>query len=166
MWRVVEEFPDYLIDEYGNIFKIHGKRKYKMMKSKVDKDGYLYIGLRNNNGRYFRRIHQLVAKAYIKNPNNELIVNHIDGNKQNNHFTNLEWCDVAYNTKYSYEKLGRKGNHTTDIFCALIVDNEIVAYFSNIKEAANYASDHYGVSKSSLISYYKSKNIRIEKCND
>lgn len=166
MWRIIEEFPNYLIDEYGNIFKVHGKRKYIMMKPKIDKDGYLYIGLRNDTGRYFRRINQLVAKAYIKNPNNESIVNHIDGNKQNNHFTNLEWCDVAYNTKYSYEKLGRKGNHTTDINCVLVVDDEIVGYFDNIKDAAQYASDNYGTSRSYLIKNHKTKNIRIEKCND
>lgn len=166
MWRIIEEFPDYIIDEYGNIFKIHGRKSYRIMKPKKDKDGYLYIGLRNENGRYFRRIHQLVAKAYINNPNNESIVNHIDGNIKNNHFTNLEWCDVAYNTKHSFEVLGRKGEHTTDMRCVLIVNNEAIEYFDNIKEAAEYAHEVYGVSKSSLQKYYKSGNVSIEKCND
>lgn len=166
MWRIIEEFPNYIINDYGTIFKIHGKKSYRIMRPKKDKDGYLYIGLRNKSGRYFRRIHQLVAKAYINNPNNESIVNHIDGNIENNHFTNLEWCTAAYNTRYSYIHLGRKGNHTTDIKCKLKVDNKIVGEFRNIKEAAEYANIHYKISKSSLISYYKSGNVSIEKCND
>ena len=168
MWRVIEEFPNYIINEYGVIFKIHGRRSYKVMKLKKDKDGYLYIGLRNNKGRFFRRIHQLVAKAFIYNPNpNEYnVVNHIDGNVTNNHFTNLEWCDVAYNTKYSFEHLGRQGNHTTDIKCILKVNDDVVGYFNNVKEASEYANKNFNVSKSSLIKYYKSGNVSIEKCND
>ena len=166
MWRIIEEFPDYIINDYGTIFKIHGRKSYKIMRPKKDKDGYLYIGLRNENGRYFRRIHQLVAKAYINNPNNESIVNHIDGNIENNHFTNLEWCDVAYNTRHSFEVLGREGEHTTDISCILIVDNETIERFDNIKDAAKYAHEIYGVSESSLRKYYKSGNVSIEKCND
>ena len=168
MWRIIEEFPDYIINEYGDIFKIRGQHSYKPMKPKLDKDGYLNIGLRNENGRFFRRINQLVAKAYIKNPNPDKwdVVNHMDGNRANNHFTNLEWCDNAYNTRYSYKYLGRKGSHTTDIKCLLLVDNDVVGEFSNIKEAAEYASNKLGVSKSNLVKYYKSGNVSIKKCND
>lgn len=166
MWRIIDEFPNYIINDYGVIYKIHGKRKNKIMKPKKDKDGYLYIGLRNNKGRYFRRIHQLVAKTFINNPNNYTIVNHMDGNIANNHFTNLEWCTVAYNTKYSFEHLGREGVHTTDIKCILKVDDNIVGCFDNIQEASEYANKNFNVSKSSLIKYYKSRNVKIEKCND
>ena len=76
MWRVIEEFPDYIINEYGEIFKIHGNQSYIVMKPKLDKDGYLNIGLRNSKGRFYRRIHQLVAKAFIDNPKNYEVVNH------------------------------------------------------------------------------------------
>ena len=166
MWRVIEEFPDYVINEYGTIYKIHGRSKNIVMQPKLDKDGYLNIGLRNDKGRFHKRVHQLVAKSFINNPKNYEVVNHIDGNKTNNHFTNLEWCTVAYNTRYSYEHLGRKGNHTTDIKCLLLVNNKVVGKFSNIKEAAIYANKKYGVSISGLQRNYKSGNISIEKCND
>ena len=166
MWRIIEEFPNYIINEYGTIYKVYGKNNLRIMKPKLDKDGYLYLGLRNDKGRYFRRVHQLVAKAFLSNPNNYEVVNHMDGNIKNNHFTNLEWCTVAYNTRYSYTHLGRKGNHTTDIKCKLKVDNEVVGEFRSIKEAAEYANIRYKASKSSLIKYYKFGNISIEKCND
>lgn len=161
-WRVIEEFPNYIISEKGDIFKIKGRRSNIMMKCKEDKDGYYYIGLRNENGRFFRRVHQLVAKAFIPNDNKDFdIVNHKDGNKKNNHFLNLEWCDVSYNTKYSFDKLGREGVHSTDKKCKLYKDNLFIKEFDNIKEASKYASDNFDVSYSSLIKYYKSKDIKI-----
>lgn len=162
MWRVIEEFPNYMINEYGVIYKIKGKRKYQIMNPKEDKDGYLYIGLRNENGRFFRRVHRLVASAFIQNDNlNNDIINHIDGNRQNNHFTNLEWCDVRYNNKYSFKKLGRAGEHTTDKKCKLYKNNSFIKEFNNIKEASKYASKNFNASYSSLIKYYKCKDLKI-----
>nr|DAZ48732.1 MAG TPA: NUMOD4 motif protein [Caudoviricetes sp.] len=48
MWRIIEEFPNYIINEYGTIYKVYGKKNLRIMKPKLDKDGYLYIGLRND----------------------------------------------------------------------------------------------------------------------
>ena len=162
MWRVIEEFPNYMINEHGVIYKVKGKRKNLIMKPKVDKDGYYYIGLRNEKGRFFRRIHQLVAKAFIKNNNKNFnIVNHMDGNKQNNHFTNLEWCDMSYNTKYSFDKLGRKGTHTTDIKCKLYKSEKFVGDFNNIKEAVIFAKKKYNAPYSSLYKNRKWGDVKI-----
>ena len=42
---------------------------------------------------------------YVENPNPKEydIVNHIDGNKMNNHYTNLEWCNISMNTQHAYD---------------------------------------------------------------
>ena len=49
-------------------------------------------------------IHRLVAQAFIPNPNNYPIVNHIDKNPLNNCVDNLEWCSVYYNNNYGTRK--------------------------------------------------------------
>lgn len=56
-------------------------------------------------------IHRLVSQSFIPNPENKSQVNHKDGNKLNNHVSNLEWCDNLENLQHSWTKLG----HTNQI---------------------------------------------------
>ncbi len=49
------------------------------------------------------KVHQLVAKAFIENPNNYTIINHKDGNPLNNNANNLEWCTQAQNVKHAID---------------------------------------------------------------
>lgn len=81
----------YLISENGDVYSIISD---KHLKSSVDKDGYFRVSLLNKT----MSIHRLVAFHYVPNPNNHPVVDHIDGNKQNNHYTNLEWVTVQENT--------------------------------------------------------------------
>lgn len=79
----------------SNLGRLKG-RSGKIIKSYLNKrTGYLNICLKPN-GKNSKskavKIHRLVAEAFIPNLENKPFVNHIDGNKQNNVVTNLEWC--------------------------------------------------------------------------
>ena len=82
------------ISTYGRIRNAITKRVYK---SHIGTSDYLQICTsicgRNKN----IRIHRCVAETFLPNWFNDEIVNHIDGNKQNNHLENLEWCSRKYN---------------------------------------------------------------------
>lgn len=65
--------------------------------------GYQYVGIKYQNGETKRqRVHKLVAEAFILNPQGLTQINHIDGHKENNCVSNLEWCSASHNTKHAY----------------------------------------------------------------
>jgi len=62
--------------------------------------GYLGLALSKNGKVKQFRVHKIIAKVFIPNPNQLPEVNHIDENKNNNMAANLEWCDHYYNIMY------------------------------------------------------------------
>lgn len=69
--------------------------------------GYFGVRLCKDNKQERFLVHRLVANAFIPNPNNLPIINHIDGVKANNNVNNLEWCTYSHNNKEAY-RLGLK----------------------------------------------------------
>lgn len=115
IWKKIKEYPNYEISNLGRVkslkFYSNVHKKYYdrvlILKEKTNKYGYKMIALSNENGRKCFTIHRLVAKAFIDNKSNYNEVNHIDGNKSNNKFNNLEWCTRRDNILHAY-KLGLK----------------------------------------------------------
>jgi hypothetical protein len=73
-------------------------------------DGYLTVSFRKN-GKFDGcvKVHRLVAEAFLDNPENKGTVNHIDGDKTNNHVSNLEWATMSENVKHAI-KMGLFNN--------------------------------------------------------
>lgn len=69
----------------------------------VDSKGYLYVNLCKDGKRKSHRVHILVATAFVPNPDNLPVVDHKDTNKQNPHYTNLEWVTYSENTRRAHE---------------------------------------------------------------
>jgi hypothetical protein len=65
----------------------------------ISKTGYKVVSLHRKT----TKLHRLLAIAFIPNPNNYTIINHIDGNKLNNELSNLEWCNHSHNLKHAYD---------------------------------------------------------------
>ena len=95
---------NYKIDEYGNIWSFHIFKEGKLLKPRIDKDGYLKVSItikKNRSKTAF--VHRLVAENFVYNeyPKLNIVVNHLDGNKQNNFYKNLEWTTVKDNTRHA-----------------------------------------------------------------
>lgn len=100
-YKPIQDYEEYyLIYDTGQVWSI---RSNKFLKPMVTQDGYLYVDLCKHGTDNLQKIHRLVAKAFIPNPNNLPQINHIDEDKTNNQVSNLEWCDAKYNNNY--------GNH-------------------------------------------------------
>lgn len=106
MTEVWKEHPDFnglvLVSTFGNVKSYYHCKEGKLLTNRQD-NGCGYERLVINHHKYY--IHRLVAQTFIPNPENKREVNHKDGNKQNNHVSNLEWVTRSENQKLAY-KLG------------------------------------------------------------
>lgn len=114
----------------------------KWLKSPLNADGYPIVGLTKNKCRKIITVHRLVALTFIPNPDNKPQINHIDGNKTNNHISNLEWCTCSENIQHAYDT-GLKINsieHIKKIISANSkkVINNIGDVFNSASEASRY----------------------------
>ena len=143
-WVKLAEYPQYRISKDGRIYS-------ERIKNVIDLKyacGYYRLPLKNKNGEMKNiSIHRLVAMAYIPNPDNLPIVNHIDGDKLNNKIENLEWATYKTNAKHAKElglvgTGGRKGvRHIKNSPFAIKVgkytlEDSLIRVYDSISQAA------------------------------
>lgn len=120
-WRDVVGYEGiYSVSNYGRVISlprvvnsplrnnkiIH--RKARLLRQSTN-FGYKTVTLQNVSLGliHYKRVHRLVAEAFLKNHDNYPVINHIDANPANNLLNNLEWCTQSHNIKHAF-KLGRK----------------------------------------------------------
>ena len=94
-----KEYGKYIVYDDGSVYSLFSNKFLKPS----DRKGYLMYSLYIDGEIYHMLAHRLVATLFIPNVNNLPQVNHIDGNKHNNHIGNLEWRDAYYNNKHAKE---------------------------------------------------------------
>lgn len=101
-WKTILNYPNYAVSNFGEVkvLNYRGTGKEKILSQSISKFGYKRIMLSNGKTRKMFQTHRLVATYFVPNPNNYPIINHIDENKLNNVYTNLEWCTYLYNNNY------------------------------------------------------------------
>ena len=99
-WRFIEANSDYMVSDHGRILSFKGKSKL-IISSSITAKGYEYVAIRQKGIYVGYSVHRLVATAFIPNPKRLPQVNHLDGNKLNNHVANLEWCDANDNVMHA-----------------------------------------------------------------
>lgn len=119
------------------------------------KEKYFAVNLRNNSGeRKLKKVHRLVAEAFIPNPGGLPQIDHKDGNKNNNSVSNLEWVTGeenyrrALNMGLACSKGSRNGN-------AKLTDEQVTEIRkTHIRESRNFGamalSRKYGVHRSTI----------------
>ena len=116
IWKDIPNYEGlYQVSNFGRIKKLNKKMivkqenrtfiyhsKERMLKPQKEKTGYFNVVLYNATNKKHFKVHRLVAEAFIPNPENKPQVNHIDGNKQNNCVSNLEFCTNGENQIHAW----------------------------------------------------------------
>ena len=144
-WKLLKNYQNYLISEYGEVVNRWTK---KIIKPTINKKGYERVDLGYDKGLL---IHRLVYETFVGDLNSDLVIDHIDGNKRNNHYSNLQQITSKENT--------RKGNRCKNITLKDNINNEII-HFTTFKEMLKYVgySEYY-----TSFSILKSKKFKDKK---
>ena len=99
IWKDVPYFEGlYQISNFGNVKSFITN---KLLKPSKDRFGYVRFNAIKDGKSKTLRIHRLVMEVF--NPIKDIMqINHIDGNKENNNISNLEWCTDSDNKKHAY----------------------------------------------------------------
>ena len=161
LWKNIKNYEGYY--QISNLGRVKSLKKWcgnKHIKKYIDKEqiikpsrdnlGYLKVMLHKERKIENKRIHRLVAEAFLDNPNNLPVINHIDNNKNNNCVNNLEWCTQKHNVEEGIKCFARKYDYKGNFKKFIIKDKRYNRYyvrftfnkkteylggFSNIKDA-------------------------------
>ena len=97
IFKPIDLNPKYSVSNFG---RVRNNKTNKIL-SPRNLQGYQRVAFYVDGKQTDFRIHRLVAKAFILSPENKPQVNHINGNKSDNHVNNLEWCTNGENVRHA-----------------------------------------------------------------
>lgn len=131
VWKDIEGYKErYMISNFGNVYS--KKRKRLLKNSRVWR--YSRVTL-HSNGRIMKCycIHRLVGKYFVDGFKNGLELNHKDGDRYNNHHSNLEWVTHQENVLHSHDN-----GMTKRWIRKILLDTQTGVFYESISEAAKY----------------------------
>lgn len=142
----------YFVSNHGNVKSIEvtaidsiGRQRVKkgvMLSLKGLNQGYPVVNITGYGHKKNYKVHILVALMFLPNPNQLPCINHKDGNKQNNHVDNLEWCTQKQNVIHSFDVLKRKSARNfggKNGFAKKVLDQKSGIIYGSLTEAVNEA---------------------------
>lgn len=154
IWKDVYEYDNY---EVSNTGLIRSKKSNKLRKVFISDNGYPVITLSKNNKAKTFKLHRIIANAFIPNPDNKPLINHIDSNKQNYSIENLEWCTSKENSKHAYDS----GRINTFRMKTLINSLKKLKEDNNITSAEDLINTLENTLNINCISLINPNNIKI-----
>ena len=149
IWKPVKGYEtNYQVSNLGNIRSIkssQGNYRERPKKAFIGTNGYYVVNLWKDNKGSSHSLHRLVCIAFLDNPDNKPTVNHIDGNKENNEISNLEWATQSENLIHAAETglidkeackqrmLGTKSKNSKSSYHNVSYDNSRNKWIGSIK---------------------------------
>lgn len=159
-WKELTGFSKYLFSSAG---KIWSKKKHTETSLSYSSDGYLKVGLTNDEGRCVSTgVHRLIALAFIPNPENKPTVNHKNHDKTDNRVENLEWATVTEQNRHRRKpprEIQRLVSSRKVWRCSL--DGEKLESYETMRDAAKWVFDE---GLTSVKDFNNGNNIKTKIC--
>lgn len=155
--KQIKEYPNYSITEDGKVWS-HISNKWLKQNKRSTNAPYMKVSL---GKKVVVNVHRLVALAYIPNPDNKPMVNHINGIKTSNTVDNLEWVTQKENAEHAVKE-GLYNSAKGDTHCcAKLTTSDI----HEIRDLLRYTKfyqreigEFYGVGKGTIGDIKRGKN--------
>lgn len=145
IWKPVKGYEGlYQVSSLGRLRKVNG-----VLLKANPKSWYCSVSLMKNNVRKTFKVHRLVALVFVPNPENKPEINHKDGNKQNNHYLNLEWVTRSENQLHAIRELNANTGKGESHGSAKL-DKNSVSKIRNSDRPSKELARVYGVDQSTI----------------
>lgn len=142
-WFPILDYDNYEVNLNG---KVRNAKTKKILAQYENSNGYLYVCLSERNHTINKKVHRLVAEAFILNEDDKPQVNHKDGNKKNNNVSNLEWTTNKENMIHAKKSGLLKFNNEKHNIIAKDKVTQNILNFNGINEASRIT----GINKTSI----------------
>ncbi len=146
LWKDVEGYNgDYLISNHG---RIYSEKSKIYLKTAVSKKGYVHSCLCFNGKQRTFTVHKLVGIHFLYKPDWADQINHLDRNKMNNHYSNLEWTNNKLNIAHAFKtgvpSANRKGERNS---MSKLSEDEIreIIILKNNKIKGKFIAEKFGI---------------------
>ena len=144
IWKNIKDYPNYMVSNLGRVkslgrwvnYKNKGKRlkREKILKSSVDKIGYMYVGLYKNGKVKYFKVHRLVAEAFYGEIPKGMQVNHINEIKTDNRLENLNLMTPKENINWGTAIQRRIGKMSKPVVQIDQLTDTIIAEYPSLRE--------------------------------
>lgn len=134
-WKEIIGFEGYFVSDDGRVKTEDYNHTGRVREIKIfeNEGGYMACNLMRRGSRKRKTVHQLVAIAFIDNPNSYQQVNHKNGDKTDNRVENLEWCNGSQNVQHAFDT-GLVVAHKGDTHYRVKVSEEQVREIRKLRE--------------------------------
>ena len=156
-WRTIEGTNgNYSVSDLGNVRRnehytevtpgTFNHYRERLLKPTTESSGYLVVKMQVGKKSIVKKIHRLVAEAFIPNPDNLPCVNHKDENCTNNSKDNLEWCTYKHNANH-----GTRNDRLRKASGIRVAQYSLDGNLIKIWDSVSQASQHFGCKSTSPI---------------